>query len=466
MSVAFNNNNYPISGSTFNISLGTITNPNSLTDNNSALISLKNSNLIAYSSQLTFTPALTSQNLTAFTSLTIPNTMNVSQNYSLILLLNSYSISYISVIVPSFMKNISMCCIDSSCSQSNINSCTISNTLDSKVSINLNLNTPQIVNTIVFKIVVLDYQLSYTNANITINSGLPSATFTTTASFSVIATPLKSSLTLSSWKVSTPSTYNLWIAPTPQFGYIGISLPSYIASQLISTTYSFSINGVVSNVSLMATGAYNFLVPINSFTTNITLTMSTVMNPTNSAPYSLNIYQGFDNALTKISATNAYPIAMNQFDLISVTSVVRSVTKVAQPTSLTLTITTPSYTEAMIINFPNSQQFTSASCSVTANSQTLACQVINSTSIVTKNIPGTYDYTINGLYNQKYFILSASYDLIKISLGNPYTRAQTTPTSTTFIAPKLTLGSITMNSLTSSSLTLLNPTTLLYNLTV
>lgn len=90
MSVLFNNNSYTVSSSSFNISLGTISNPVDQTDNSSIPIVIKNSDLIAYSSQLTFTPTLTSQNLTAFTSLSVPSQMNVSHNYNISLALTNY----------------------------------------------------------------------------------------------------------------------------------------------------------------------------------------------------------------------------------------------------------------------------------------------------------------------------------------------------------------------------------------
>lgn len=151
---------------------------------------------------------------------------------------------------------------------------------------------------------------------------------------------------------------------------------------------------------------------------------------------------------------------MTQFDLVSVSSAIRSATKVAQAVSLTLTITTPSYAEVMIINFPVSQQFTNTSCTIVANGQTLNCDIVNTTAIMTRNLPGTYTYTISGLYNQRYFILSAATDCMQVSLGNPYTRAQTTSASTTHIIPTLTLGTITMLSQATSSSISLSTTTL------
>jgi hypothetical protein len=135
---------------------------------------------------------------------------------------------------------------------------------------------------------------------------------------------------------------------------------------------------------------------------------------------------------------------MKEFDPITVFSATRDITKVSQLTSLLLNITTPNYNDDMIINFPPSQQYTNTNCTVVGNSQTLPCQVLNSTAIKTSNIPGTNTYVVGGLSNQKYFILSASNDLVQVSLGNPYTRAKTTMSSTTYITPTLTLGSIIM----------------------
>jgi len=90
MSVVFNNNSYSVNSSNFNISLGSMNNPSNQADNSTVLVTIKNNDLIAYSSQLAFNLALTSQNLTAFVSLSAPSKMNVSQNYNLSLAVNNY----------------------------------------------------------------------------------------------------------------------------------------------------------------------------------------------------------------------------------------------------------------------------------------------------------------------------------------------------------------------------------------
>ena len=121
----------------------------------------------------------------------------------------------------------------------------------------------------------------------------------------------------------------------------------------------------------------------------------------------------------------------------------------------------------MIINFPSSQVTTQQSgCAVTVNGNTLPCTVINSSAILTTNLANTAIYTVTGLLNQLSYSSSTEFDLIHVSIGSPYTRAATVTSSTTFISPALTLGTITMNSIMSSSLTLLNPTKVTYNYTI
>ena len=242
------------------------------------------------------------------------------------------------------------------------------------------------------------------------------------------------------------SNYNLWIAPNSQAGYIGITLPIFITSQLndSSVSYALYLNGAASNANLVVSGAYNYVLPVNSTITNVTLLISSLTNPLNSAPYTMKVDQAYDTTLSKVYATNTFSITMNEFDPITVSSATRDITKVSQLASLSLNITTPNYKDDMIINFPSSQQYTNTNCTVVANSQTLPCQVINSTAIKTTNIAGANTYVVTGLSNQKYFSLTASTDLVQVSLGNPYSKARTITSSTTYITPSLTLGSVIM----------------------
>lgn len=85
---------------------------------------------------------------------------------------------------------------------------------------------------------------------------------------------------------------------------------------------------------------------------------------------------------------------------------------------------------------------------------------------MTSSLAGTNRYTINGLTNQKFYNVNNAQDLISAQIGNPYTKATTLATTTTFISPHLTLGSIVMNSMLSSSSVMLASTSLTYNITI
>ena len=173
MSVAFNGNNFTLIGTTFNISLGNVTNPLDVTDSSKVPILVKNTDLIAFSSQLSYSPQLTPQTLGAFTSLTVDSNLNVSQVTNLTLSFNSYQFSRISVTFPTFFSIINQCCIDSNCAQTSISSCTLTST--SQNTIDLVLNSAQTVNSIVFTVKVINYEATFTESSVAIVSGLPSA---------------------------------------------------------------------------------------------------------------------------------------------------------------------------------------------------------------------------------------------------------------------------------------------------
>lgn len=79
MSLTFRGNSYAVStSSSFNLSAGNVTNPADMADATTEPIIIGNANLIAFSSSLLFTPALTPQPLTAFTSFSAPATLPVS----------------------------------------------------------------------------------------------------------------------------------------------------------------------------------------------------------------------------------------------------------------------------------------------------------------------------------------------------------------------------------------------------
>lgn len=267
----------------------------------------------------------------------------------------------------------------------------------------------------------------------------------------VNAVSLKSTLALTSSRVKSLSNYSLIITPIAQTGFIGIRLPSFIINQLTDASSNItpilSLNGSVITVSLNTNSSFSYVVPITPTTANITLTMNLLINPSNSQPYYLNVQQSQDNPLTKIYGSSSITVAMNQFDPITVTSVIRNATKVGVFVVISMTIVSPNYTDAMVINFPTSQFFTQNTCSVTVTGATPSCSVINSSAIRTSNLPGAATYSISGLYNQKYFSLSGVNDLVEVSLGYPYIQAQTVANSTTSVTPTLIQGAITLLSL-------------------
>ena len=468
MQVAFNNNNYTLSGSTFNISMGTILNPADVTDTTTFPILIKDTNLVAFQGSLAFSPVLTPQNLTAFTSLTLPSSLNVSEKTNLTIVLNDYSISTLGISTPIFFSSLLRCCIDPSCNQSKITSCALTTIPNSNNQIDLVLSTPQKVNTIHFEVTAINYQAQFTNSVVKIVSGLPSAEFDTPISVAITPMPITSTLTLGSHTVNAVNNYLLTIQPMAQNGFIGITLPSFVHTQLNSNNgaaYQLSINGTHSNVAL-TTDPHSLMLPVTPTTKNITLTLSGITNPPDSQPFPLNLQQSSDQAFTQVYGQNSFSIAMTSFDPITVHSATRNATKVGIAVILTLNMTTPSYSDTMVINFPPSQAYTSATCSVSTPNGNQPCSVLNSTAIKTTNRPGTSEYTISGLSNELSFSSTHQFDKVKVTMGLPYTRASTTNSSSTFITPKLTLGAITMNSIASSSDILLSATKLDYNFTI
>jgi hypothetical protein len=81
---------------------------------------------------------------------------------------------------------------------------------------------------------------------VVIKSALPSSTVTLKSSITISATNLTSSLSLSRWKVNEITTYNVHIQPIAKLGFMRISLPSFISSQLDERNYvgcSMTFNG-------------------------------------------------------------------------------------------------------------------------------------------------------------------------------------------------------------------------------
>ena len=115
INVLFNSVNYTVSGSTFNISLGSITNSMNLSDSTPYSITLRNNDVVAYRSSLQILPALTPQNLSTLTTLTIPPQVNISSNFDIKLELTATSMSYLSIKTAPFFNSLTKCCVDPQC---------------------------------------------------------------------------------------------------------------------------------------------------------------------------------------------------------------------------------------------------------------------------------------------------------------------------------------------------------------
>jgi hypothetical protein len=466
LSVSFNSNSYSVSGSTFNVSLGSMVNNNNVSDATIYPIVIKNSDFTAFSSSLPISPSLTTQNLTAFMSIGMPPVVNVSSNFNITVNLNSTVLTYVSIKTPAYFNSLVGCCIDAACSQTFIKSCTFTNLIE------LWLTTPQQLTSIVFQVTALDYQQSFTNQIVTVGSALPTASINVSSSLTIAAVNLSSSLSLLNWKVNSLNTYTLNVQPIAKTGFLQITLPSFLSAQLAASTnncsYSLSVNGSVTNVNLATqNGVSTLTIPVTPTTVKLSLLLSAITNPPDNTPYSISVTQSADQNFNNVYGYSNLGFAMTQFDLITLVSAIRVVTKVNVATNLILEATTPYASSQLVLTFPPSQLLTTTTCSVTANEATvLPCQVLNSSSILTSSLAGSNRYNINGLVNQKYYSASNTQDLLTAQIGSPYTKATTLASSSTFVTPRLTLGSIIVNSALSSSSVRLASTKLTYNISI
>jgi hypothetical protein len=467
MGVSFNGSSFSLSGAAFNVSLGNVTNPVTIADVSTVPILIKDAYMIAFSGSLGYTPQLTPQNLSAFVSLTIPSSLSVSQTTNISVSLTNYSVSSLGLTLPIFFSSVTQCCLEATCSQASIASCSLSNS-SGQNQILLILKNAQVVSGVVFTVRTVAYQTQFSNSTAVITTGLPSAQFSMPLSVTVTATALASSLTLGSWMVNAVNTYTLYVQPLNQTGQLGITLPSYILSQLSSesASYHLTINGSSSNMVLNVSASRAFVFAVTPSTTNITLVMTTITNPMDSQPFSLVVEQSVDSTFGQIYGGKNYLIAMTQFDPITVFSATRNETKVGLAAEVVLNITGPSYSDSMLINFPASQIVTGSGCSVSVGGVSQSCTVVNASAIRTGSLPGNAVYTVGGLYNQLSFTAAAQYDQVRVTIGNPYTRASTVPVTTTFVDPKLTLGSISLTGISASSSLQLSTTRVSYNFTI
>ncbi len=201
LAVTFNGNNFTVPGSTFNISLGTITNSKNVSDVSTFPVILRNTDYIGYSNTLSLLPSLTTQNFSSLLAFNLPSTVTVNSNFSLHISLNQTSLTYVSVYTPVFFKSLNRCCIDSTCSQTFIQSC--KNVQQSSNNfIELWLTTSQTLTNITFVVTSIDFQTNFLNQPITIVSALPTSSLTLSANLVIAAANITSSLSLQSWKVN------------------------------------------------------------------------------------------------------------------------------------------------------------------------------------------------------------------------------------------------------------------------
>lgn len=161
LSVSFNGMNYSVPAGTFNISLGTMTNSNNISDSSTNPVVIKNSDFTAFSSSLPISPSLTPQVFTALTSISMPSVVNVSSNFNITVSLNSPSLTYLSITTPSYFNSLTTCCIDASCTQTFIKSCTLAQNGNNLIE--LWLDSPQTLTSVIFQVVAVDYQSTFTN---------------------------------------------------------------------------------------------------------------------------------------------------------------------------------------------------------------------------------------------------------------------------------------------------------------
>jgi hypothetical protein len=163
--------------------------------------------------------------------------------------------------------------------------------------IELWLTSSQSLTNITFVVTSLDYQTVFANQIIKIVSALPTSSITTLASLTIAAVNITSTLALQNWKVNRPNTYTLNVQPIAKAGYLSISLPTYMSSQLNSTNSSLTltVNGSVSNSNLLIQNGQTFvIVPVTPSTKTVSLLLAAIVNPIDNTPYAITISQASD----------------------------------------------------------------------------------------------------------------------------------------------------------------------------
>ena len=196
MTVTYQQQNYPISNSnTFNVSLGSSSNPNNVSDSSTIPMIVTDGELIAYQGNTPYTPVLTALPLSSLQTLNIPSTLNISQSTNISLTLSSQPASSLTITLPIIAATLDKCCIDPTCSTNKINHCYLS-THNNKQTLNIDLLGSTVLSSVIFTITTIAYQTIHTNYTAVITIGLPSASIQQIINITVKAKPLLSTLTL------------------------------------------------------------------------------------------------------------------------------------------------------------------------------------------------------------------------------------------------------------------------------
>lgn len=178
--------------------------------------------------------------------------------------------------------------------------------------------------------VSLDYQSSFAEQTISITSSLPTALISVQRSLTITALNITSTLLLKNWKVNELNTYTLNIQPIAKSGYLSITLPTFIASQIgNASNLALTLNGTAASANLVSqNGLATITVPVTFSTTNVSLLISNIINPLDNAPYTITLVQASDQNFNNIYGYSNLGIVMGEFDSITILSAIRLVTKV------------------------------------------------------------------------------------------------------------------------------------------
>jgi hypothetical protein len=162
--------------------------------------------------------------------------------------------------------------------------------------IELWLTSPQTLTSIVFQVIALDYQSTFSNQTLAVTSALPTAFTTVTSNLIITAANIYSSLSVLNWKVNSLNTYTLSIQPIAKTGYMQIALPNFISTQLAAgngnASFTLTANGSIISANMNTLIDVSTLTfPVAPSTSNIVLMLTSITNPADNSPNSIVVTQ-------------------------------------------------------------------------------------------------------------------------------------------------------------------------------